>query len=166
MKMKTLKELKVGNDKSYKDALKKYYYEIAPGLINLVDEEEEQISAILSADSLKILETDSGNLIIKYMETEDSIGITGMISKRGMISARDLPDILKLYAMLIEKLEDGKTMFASVNSNSKKLVDGLIRRAKTKGVTINKTVLRRGSEPVPNPNNLSELKWDLIMLEM
>ena len=166
MKMKTLKELKVGNDKSYKDALKKYYYEIAPGLINLVDEEEEQISAILGADSLKILETDSGNLIIKYMETEDSIGITGMISKRGMISARDLPDILKLYAMLIEKLEDGKTMFASVNSNSKKLVDGLIRRAKTKGVTINKTVLRRGSEPVPNPNNLSELKWDLIMLEM
>lgn len=166
MKMKTLKELKVGNDKSYKDALKKYYYEIAPGLIKLVDEEEEQISAILGADSLKILETDSGNLIIKYMETEDSIGITGIISKRGMISARDLPDILKLYAMLIEKLEDGKTMFASVNSNLKKLVDGLIRRAKTKGVTINKTVLRRGSEPVPNPNNLSELKWDLIMLEM
>lgn len=26
MKMKTLKELKVGNDKSYKDALKKYLF--------------------------------------------------------------------------------------------------------------------------------------------
>lgn len=166
MKVKNLYELTIGSDKTYKKHLRDYFGKIAPDLFDMVEAEERAIKNRIGENGIAILESDSGKLSIKYIDAPEVILVLGFVSEGGRISPKDYRDVLELYSLIIKRMKKGKCLMANMNNNSEKFVDGLIRKAKKEGYKVKKTILRREVEFVPNPNNLKELKWKSIRIDV
>lgn len=68
----------------------------------------------------------SGNVLVKYTETEQAMYVFGMLSKSGRMTKEDQPDA-RLWLNRLAKviLKQGKTVLTSLNQFSRPMIDNL-----------------------------------------
>lgn len=80
----------------------------------------------------------TGNILFRYKENElkKQIFIVGIIAKSGRIEPKDLLDVKEVTNQFMEKLLNSWIIIASVNANSRKMIDRLKQAAIQKGEKI------------------------------
>jgi 5-hydroxyisourate hydrolase-like protein (transthyretin family) len=92
-----------------------------------------------------IIET-TGNLFVKYIETNDAIYILGINSKSGKMERNDIEDMHNWIKKLEDKIKQGLKIYTSTNSNSEKLINNILKRNPSfKKETLGEEVFNEGS---------------------
>jgi len=73
----------------------------------------------------------TGNVMFRYIvnDKKQHIYIVGIIAKEGKILPKDIMDIKGAMADFVKKVAEGWVIYASVNSNSRSLIDRVKRLA-------------------------------------
>lgn len=106
----------------YKDSILKNYPEEFFEEISYSDKYAEQTTG-----QKPVIET-TGNVYIKYIETDKEIIILGINANKGKLTREDVPDLKKWIELLENKIKEGKTVYTSINDNSRKLINSILRR--------------------------------------
>jgi hypothetical protein len=109
-------------EKEYSKILKSLY---SPDLVNEILY-GEKVAKSLYHSKIKI-ET-SGNIIIKYIETNKDIVILGMISKQGKATRDDVVDLRSWINTLEAKIAGGKTLYTDTNIYSERIISNILKR--------------------------------------
>jgi hypothetical protein len=119
-----LKKIFCNTYEEYREINNKLYNE---NFSSLVEEYDSQLEAMIGKRS-KIENT--GNVYVKYIEDDNSgnLYILGLISKKGRFTKNDLPAILDWQRRLLEKIDEGKKIFTSLNQSSNLLFNSFIKR--------------------------------------
>lgn len=117
----------------YNREIEKYFGE-SPELINLLRQQEGMYSRLGGREFC----ISTGNVLFRYRENPDKkqVYVVGLIAKKGRMVPSDLRDVLSIVDDFFEKLKDGWTILASVNSNSRKLIEHIKRKARHQGIPI------------------------------
>jgi hypothetical protein len=118
---KKIESAKPSTQDEYDKSLETTYNKDFIDTINEYDELAEQ-----QIGKKPIIET-SGNLFVKYIETNDAIYILGINSKSGRMQRSDVEDMNKWLDKLILKIKQGKKVYTSTNSNSEKLINNILK---------------------------------------
>jgi len=121
-KQRSLKSAEQTSQEAYEEALLKNY---SPDFLKEI-EQGDQIAEETFGQPATIETT--GNLYVKYIETDDAVVILGINSKTGKLERSDVPDLKVWIELLEEKIKEGKTLYTSMNENSKKLIDNIMKR--------------------------------------
>jgi len=77
----------------------------------------------------------TGNVMFRYRENElkKHIFIIGIIARSGKIEPKDLVDVKEIHTQFVNKILNGWIIIASVNQNSKRMVDRIKKLVEQKG---------------------------------
>jgi 5-hydroxyisourate hydrolase-like protein (transthyretin family) len=92
--------------------------------INTINQYDELASQQIGKKP--IIET-TGNLFVKYIETNDAIYILGINSKSGKMERNDVEDMHNWIKKLEDKIKQGLKIYTSTNSNSEKLINNILK---------------------------------------
>lgn len=151
-----LVEVTEGTNEEYYEIFDARYRELMPQL-PMINRDMDRMAERDIGVKPEIIKSDSGNVFVKFIEGEDKILLLGIISKTGKMTKEDIPDMIEMYDILIEKINNGKDVYTSGNNNSMKLIKGLIRRAKQ-----NKINLKYDEEGEIAFGDIDELKFKNI----
>jgi hypothetical protein len=131
-------EWKVTNTEKYISQINKFYQD-EDFLEDILIGEEHACRML--GKSLKDIVTyisDNENLIIRYVENEDTLCLLGLTTENGKILKNDLVDIYLFCDILIEKIENGKQMITFPNDVSEMLIDKMIKIAEKRNIFLYK----------------------------
>jgi len=105
----------------YRAEIEKYFCK-SPELIEQLNLEEEIYRHLGTEHCIS-----TGNIMFRYRENElkKHLYIVGIVAKSGRIEPQDLLDIRNVSKQFVEKLLNGWVVIASVNSNSRRMIDRL-----------------------------------------
>jgi hypothetical protein len=116
--------------KEYQREITKYFGG-SPELIDQLNREEKNYKKLGGTEHC----ISTNNVMFRYRENElkKYIFIIGIVSKSGRIEPKDLLDVREVHSQFINKLLNGWIIIASVNSNSKRMIDRIKQVVTTKG---------------------------------
>ena len=117
-----LESSKPSSQEEYDDSLKTTYDNDFINTISEYDDLAEQQIGIKPT-----IET-TGNLFVKYIETNDAIYILGINSKSGKMERNNIEDMHNWIKKLEDKIKQGLKIYTSTNSNSEKLINNILKR--------------------------------------
>jgi len=123
------------DDTAYFEALKDHYKD-EPDLIEFIKQGESNAKQGFGSD-IKTEVSDSGNIIVRYIEQGNNIGILGMISKKGKLVKSDVSSLKSWMKRLLDKIRNGYQVLASTNKFSKPIFEKIIKMAKEEGIELN-----------------------------
>lgn len=85
----------------------------------------------------RVMKSDSGNFVVKWMETDKLVAIIGLITNRGQLTREDMSDIYEFMDILIDKVDSGVTVMTSPNRKSLSMIHKIKQRAEKQGVSFN-----------------------------
>jgi hypothetical protein len=114
----------------YQKEVTKYFGE-SPELIDQLNMEEKNYKNLGGIEHC----ISTGNVMFRYRENElkKYIFIIGIIAKSGRIEAKDLIDVKEVHNQFVNKILNGWVIVASVNNNSKRMIDKIIKLVEHKG---------------------------------
>ena len=119
----------------YKDALINYYQD--EEFVNTILTSEMMAFRMSGGSEIKTEKSDNGNLIIRWIDTQDTIYFLGIITKSGRLKPSDMSDIRDWINYFVEEISSGKNLMTSPNELSKKILDKVITRLEKNGVNLN-----------------------------
>lgn len=93
----------------------------------------EQMVESASGKRFETYRSDDGNLVIRYLDNDDEIIISGFLSERGKIVRGNLKDIQGWMGDLLERMKEGATVIASLNKYSKPIMQRLLKDLEESG---------------------------------
>jgi hypothetical protein len=150
-----LTESQKANDKEYFKAIEDYYH--SDELIGHIRVGEDQAKHITGNSTINTEKTDNDNVIVRWIEGNDTIVVLGIVSKTGKIERKDVSDLKKWMALLSDKIEEGKTVYTSPNNLSKPILMKVIDNLKEKGLDI--------SVEVFNSFSFNGITWEGFKIE-
>lgn len=85
----------------------------------------------------RVMKSDSGNFVVKWLETDKLIAIIGLITNRGKLTREDMSDVYEFMDMLIDKVDSGVTVMTSPNRKSLAMIHKIKQRAEKQGISFN-----------------------------
>jgi hypothetical protein len=123
----------MATDEEYFELLSRQY---DPDIVKIIKSTESPFEAVNAPVTTE--KSDSGNVLIRYcvgnFQGAEMVALLGMISKRGKIIKDDVADIKKWIQMFVDKLRQNAIILTSVNAETKRLLDRVIKQAKSQGV--------------------------------
>lgn len=138
MRLTCLYKEEISRDKIadlYFDAIDNYYN--SPGLIQLITQGEEVAKQMAGSSSINTDISNSGNLIIRYIITDDTIFLLGIVTLKGKLTRTDLADYNRWVNELLSKLKEGYILMSSPNDLSMPLMRKVIKSADRMGMNLN-----------------------------
>jgi hypothetical protein len=125
------------NDEYY-TAIEQYY---SPRLLDIIKSGESMAKRMTGSGSLITKISDNDNVMVRWVEGNNTLVILGLVSKIGKIFKSDLPDISKWSDYLIKKIEKGFTIYTSPNDLSMPILNKILKKADKMGIPIEKNVM-------------------------
>lgn len=129
-----LLEIKKSSKKEYETLTKDYYKD--KKFLDLVLQGDDTAKFLTKNNDIKTEKTDSGNIIIRYVEGNNNVVILGMISKKGKMERDDIKDLKEWMGRLKEKMKDGYDVYSSFNELSRPLFDRIKEELKEDGYKV------------------------------
>ena len=101
---------------------------------------EELAKQFSGSDEIITEISQSGNLIIRYIVSKMNIYFLGLVTVEGRILKKDLRDYNEWVEQLLEKLDEGYSLYSSPNQLTMPFMEKIISLAKKQGLNINKQV--------------------------
>ena len=116
--------------KEYDKEIEKFFAK-SPDLIDILNKQKDMYKQLGGVEHC----ISTGNVLFRYMEnkTKKHIYIVGIISRSGKIKPNDLIDVRSISQLFVDRLIDNWTVFASVNSNSRGMVDRIKKLTEEEG---------------------------------
>ena len=141
-------------DDEYFEALRTYYKD-DPEIIDIIKMGESAAQEGFNSNIITE-RSDSGNVLIRYIESGSSLAIVGMINKKGRLGRNDVNSLKSWINRLLNKIQSGHKVYASTNKFSRPILDRVIKMAKEQGMEIE--VSTEGSHTFGNQT------WDNMII--
>jgi ankyrin repeat protein len=151
---KKIKIASIEEDKEYRESLMNYYKGDSE-LVDMILQGEDSAKMQFNSD-IQTRKSDSGNLIVRFIEKGHNLGILGIISKKGKVIKEDVNNLKSWINELVDKIEKGYNIYTSANEISKAILEKTIKLAEQKGIKV-KIQKAGGFE-------YKGMKWDNMMI--
>lgn len=138
--MAKLSEYRPASDEEYIRVLKKTYGENNP-IVSLILQGESGVKSMFGGNFESII-SDDEKLIVRWMETEDDIYISALISVDKRLSRSNAVELRELLSKLRDKLIAGKSVWSSVNENSMPIIDRVLNQLRNDGYRVIRRLLQ------------------------
>ena len=121
----------VNLDKVYFNAIEKYYND--KELVEFIKQGEEMAIQMSKGEIVTEAST-GGNLLVRYIDSEQGVFILGVVSKSGKMNKNDIKSYHKWVKELLILLKKGHPILSSPNKLSKPLLNKIITKAEKEGL--------------------------------
>lgn len=148
----------------YRNGTTKEFYDAMTGLygkdFEMIDINKSYEKGLQQAYGCDIFTrvSDDGKVFFRWLENDETIFITGLLSLDRQMNRAQLPDAYKLLTELGEKLKSGKDLYTSWNEFSKPILSKLLDRIKGEGFDV--SVQRLGVMTLP------EGRWEAVHVQV
>lgn len=157
-----LSESRIGTEKEYQEFFDEFYGK------HLEPDEFKKLrrTAIGTEQTLglrPVVEvSDSGNVTVKWAETDDDIYLIGILTKTGKLVKEDAPDLNEWIDRLTDKIAEGKSLVTTPNDVSILFVNRIKRKLKERGVEFDFTEVGPQIKYKDHPL----FKWKTVVLSL
>jgi len=126
-------ESQKSNDKEYFDAVSIHYND---ELVDYIKQGEQMACQMAHTRNITTEKTDSGNLLIRYIKTNQYLLILGAVAISGRMNREDITDMNKWINTAVDLLDDDIIIMTSPNELSEPLIKKVIKIAEKRGIEL------------------------------